>query len=168
MGDWNICLFVLCSLLLAGSASGGGQTSGTVCSSPVAQCNSSYSFKSYQLPFEIKEKLVFGKTYKSAPFYAVVLKSVRTNNTAECAFITEQQRLEAQTLLAGRKVFASRFSCSEELIVYTNVNQDFNFLAVYAGATMAEAKQILKKVNASRAYPQAYIRRMQVVLEYST
>ena len=40
-------------------------------------------------------------------------------------------------------------------ILYTNVNQQFNFLAVYAGTTQAEARQVLNKVKASNRYPQA-------------
>jgi hypothetical protein len=65
-------------------------------------------------------------------------------------------------------VFASRFSCPEELVLYTNVNQEFNFLAVYAGSTLAEAKQTFTKVKANGRFPQANIRKLQVVLEYST
>jgi len=157
--------FMLTSTALTGASQKQG---GTICAKPASSCSSSYSFAPYQLPFEIKHKLVFGKTYKSISFYAVVLKSVRTNTNPDCAFIPEEQRLQAQALFPDRKVFASRFSCPEELILYTNINQDFNFLAVYAGATLTEAKQALKKVKASGQYPQANLRRMQVVLEYST
>jgi len=146
----------------------GQRTNGGVCPNPESVCKSSYAFKPYQLPFGIQEKLVFGKTYKSVPFYAVVLQSVRTNTSADCSHITEEQRLETQSLFPDRKVFASRFSCPEELVLYTSVNQDFNFLAVYAGTTLAEAKQTLSKVNANGHFPQANIRKMQVVLEYST
>jgi len=76
--------------------------------------------------------------------------------------------LEVQALIPDRKVFASRVSCPEELILYSNVSQDVNFLAVYAGANFAEAKTTLKLVKATGRYRQAYIRRMQVVLEFST
>jgi|SRR5215510_11262680 len=155
-------------LTIVSSVSAWQQISGVVCPNPDTACQSTYSFKPYQLPFNIREKLVFGKTYKSVPFYAVVLQSVRTNTGADCSHATEEQRLEAQALFPDRKVFASRFSCPEELVLYTSVNQDFNFLAVYAGATLAEAKQTLSKVKATRRFPQANIRKMQVVLEYST
>jgi hypothetical protein len=144
------------------------QTSGVVCPNPDTPCQSTYSFKPYQLPFRISEKLVFGKTYKSAPFYAVVLQSVSNSSSTDCQHVSEEQRLEAQALFQDRKVFASRFSCPEELVLYTSVNQEFNFLAVYAGVTLAEAKQTLNKVKANGRYPQANIRKMQVVLEYST
>jgi hypothetical protein len=144
------------------------QTSGVVCPNSDTACHSAYSFKPYQLPFLIREKLVFGKTYKSAPFYAVVLQSVRNSGSTDCQHIGEEQRLEAQALFQDRKVFASRFSCPEELVLYTSVNQEFNFLAVYGGATLAEAKQTLNKAKATGRYPEANIRKMQVVVEYST
>lgn len=144
------------------------QTTGSVCSIPAAVCNSTYSFAAYQLPFRIKQKLVFGKTYKSVPFYAVVLKSVRADADTDCAYISESERLEVQATFPEHKVFASRFSCAEELVLYTNVNQQHNFLAVYAGTTAAEARRTLTKAKATGRYPQANIRRMQVVLEFST
>lgn len=147
---------------------GQAETPGSVCSIPAAACSSTYSFAAYQLPFRIKRKLVFGKTYKSGPFYSVVLKSVRANTDPDCTHISEKERLEAQALFPDRKVFASRFSCAEELVLYTNVDQDHNFLAVYAGTTAAEAKRTLTKAKAMGRYPQANIRRMEVVLEFST
>jgi len=156
------------ALTIVSPVSAGSQTSGVVCPQPDTACQSTYSFKPYQLPFRIREKLVFGKSYKSGPFYAVVLQSVRNSGSSDCQHISEEQRLEAQALFPDRKVFASRFSCPEELVLYTSVNQEFNFLAVYAGVTMAEAKQTLNKVQANGRYPQANIRKMQVVLEYST
>ena len=139
-----------------------------VCSRPAAQCQSSYSFASYQLPFTIKEKLVFGKSYKSQPFYAIVLKSVKAAADPDCSFISEADRLEAQAIWPDRKVFASRNFCPEELVVYENVDPNVNFLAVYAGTTLNEARRVLNQVKANGRYPQAYIKRTQVILEYST
>ena len=146
----------------------GQQRTGTICGNPATECSSSYSFSSYQLAFQIREKLVFGKTYKSLPVYAVILKSVKTSGAEDCVHVSEEERLEVQALITDRKVFASRVSCPEELILYSNVSQDVNFLAVYAGANFAEAKTTLKLVKATGRYRQAYIRRMQVVLEFST
>ena len=160
--------FIGVMVLSVAQVSGRRQTLGAVCSNAPSPCKSSYQFTSYQLPFEIKETLVFGRSYKSVPFYAVILQSVAANTAADCAHVSEKQRLDTQTLFADRKVFASRFSCAEELILYTNVNQQFNFLAVYAGTTKAEAREVLNKVKASNRYPQAQLRRMQVVLEFST
>jgi hypothetical protein len=161
-------LLILFLLLLPPSWVEGQAPTRGLCSQLSLKCSSTYEFSPYHLPFEIREKLIVGKTYKSAPFYAVVLKSVKASGSDDCGYISEEERLEVQKLFHDRKVFASRVSCPEELILYTNVNQDFNFLAVYAGASQSEARQMLKKIKALGRYPQSYIRRMQVVLEFST
>lgn len=145
-----------------------GQTQGTTCPNPSIKCNSTYPFAPYQLPFVIKEKLVFGKTYKSVLFYAVILKSVKTSEESDCAFVTEKERVAAQSEFAERKVFTSKHSCPEELVLYENVDPNFNFMAVYAGTTAATAKRMLSRVRITGRYPQAYIRQLRVVLEYST
>ena len=62
---------VIC-LLIPGTLP--AQMQGPLCHQPTLKCSSSYSFAPYQLPFVIKEKLVFGKSYQSEEFYAVVLK----------------------------------------------------------------------------------------------
>jgi hypothetical protein len=153
---------------LASNQNAVGQTPGTICANPSIRCVSTYSFASHQLPFVITEKLVFGKTYKSIVFYAVILKSVKASAEPDCAFITEAERVAAQADFADRKVFASKHSCPEELVFYESVAQSFNFMAVYAGTTAATAKRILSRVKASGRYPQAYIKQLRVVLEYST
>src|SRR5262245_18995826 len=91
------------------------QTNGAVCHQPAAQCPSSYSFGTYHLPFEIKQKLVFGKIYRSEEFYAVILKSVKAAGDPDCSFVSEEERLEAQSAFPTRKAFASHFNCPEEL-----------------------------------------------------
>ena len=160
-----LLIFTVASITTTGASQKEG---GRICENPASSCPSSYPFEPYQLAFEIKQKLVFGKRYRSVSFYAVILSSVRANGDPDCAHISEEQRLRAQALFPDRKVFASRFSCPEELVLYMNVNQDFNFLAVYAGDSMPEAKQVLNRVKASGRYPQANLRLMRVVLEYST
>ncbi len=144
------------------------QTNGMVCHQPSAQCSSSHSFAAYQLPFVIKEKLVFGKMYQSEEFYAVVLKSVKAVGDPDCTIVTEEERLEAQKLWPTRKVFASHLNCPEELVVYDNVDRNFNFLAVYAGKTLKEAQRVLTQIKANPRYSQLYLKRMRVILEYST
>jgi len=145
------------------------QSLGAVCSDPSAPCPTKYSFEVYQLTFKIKQELTFGRTYKSAFFYAVILESMPSQDEAgECSYIEESARLEAQALFPERKVFASHFECAEELILYTSVNQSFNFMAIYAGATRGEANKMLGRVRATGRFPAANIRRMQVVLEFST
>jgi hypothetical protein len=158
---------VIIALLLA-SVPTTAQTTGTLCHDPTGRCQSSYSFAPYQFPFTIKEKLIYGNTYKSQQFYAVILKSVKATGDPDCSFIDESERLEEQTRWQARKVFTSRFSCPEELILYENTNQSFNFLALYAGTTLNEARRVLNEVKTKGRYPQAYIKRTRVVVEYST
>ena len=156
------------SLLLALPGSLAAQTNGTVCHQPSAKCSTSHSFTAYQLPFVIKEKLVFGKLYRSEQFYAVILKSVKAAGEPECSCVSEEERLEAQGAFPTRKAFASHFNCPEELIGYENVDNEFNFLAVYAGKTLNEAQHVLRLVTSNPRYSTAYLKRMRVVLEYST
>jgi hypothetical protein len=145
-----------------------GQTPGSVCGSPASACDSTHTFTPYQLPFVIKEKLVFGKTYKSVPFYAVILKSVKAQSETDCSFVPEVERTAAQSQFSDQKVFASRYSCPEELVVYENTAQTFNFLAIYAGTTQTAAKRVLDRVKGTGRYPEAYIKKLRVMLEYST
>jgi hypothetical protein len=163
----TVRLFAALSLLFLGSTAK-AQRQMPICSRPNTQCQSSYTFTAYQLPFTIKEKLVFGKNYKSQPFYAIVLKSLKAAGDPDCSYISEAERLESQETWPDRKVFASHNSCPEELVAYENADPNFNFLAVYAGTTLNEARRVLSQIKASGRYPQAYIKRMRVILEYST
>lgn len=116
----------------------------------------------------IKEKLVFGKSYRSQQFYAVILKSVKAAGDPDCSFVSEEERLEAQSAFPTRKAFTSHFNCPEELIGYENVDNEFNFLAVYAGKSLNEAQRVLREVTSNPRYSQAYLKRTRVILEYST
>jgi hypothetical protein len=162
-------ILLVASLLLALPSTLIAQTrGGAVCYQPTVQCSASYSFAPYQLPFTIGEKLEFGKTYRSEEFYAIVLKSVKAVEDPDCSFVTEAERLEAQKLWPSRKVFASHLNCPEELILYENIDRNFNFLAVYAGKTLKEAQRVLTQIKAHPSYSQVYLKRMRVILEYST
>ena len=156
---------VIC-LLVPGSLP--AQMQGPLCHQPTVKCSSSYSFAPYQLPFVIKEKLVFGKSYQSEEFYAVVLKSVKSAGDPDCTIVAEEERLEAQKLWPTRKVFASHLNCPEELVLYENADRNFNFLAVYAGKTFKEAQRVLTQIKTNQRYSQVYLKRMRVILEYST
>jgi endonuclease V-like protein UPF0215 family len=46
-------------------------------------------------------------------------------------------------------------------LFYTNVAENQRIMAVYAGATLAEAKRVLTAVKASGKFPGANIRRMR-------
>ena len=143
------------------------QIPGTVCYQPNAACGSSHSFSSHQLPFVINEKLVFGKTYRSQQFYAVILKSVKIASDADCSEIAEAERVKTQSIWPTRKVFTSRYSCPEELVSYENTEPTVNFLAVYAGNSLSAARRVLSDAKA-KGHREAYIKRMRVVLDYST
>lgn len=120
-------------------------------------------FKPHELSFQTPNDGIARPEYRSEPFYAIILKTV------PACRVTEQERLAVQALLPGRKVFATRFGCDdnpEENIHYTNVNPAFGFIAVYAGATPAQASQVLARVKAMGRFPGANIRQMQAVLVY--
>jgi hypothetical protein len=132
-------------------------TPGKVRPDPANSC-SDQGFKPHELCFEIPKDEIARAEYLSEPFYAVILE------TTEPCKITEDERLQAQRLLPRGKVFSMRFYCEEnveENISYTNVNDKFGFLAVYAGLTMKEAKARLEEVKATGKFQGANIRKMQ-------
>src|SRR5947209_17624284 len=120
--------------------------SAILCPDPTVACPTSVEFKPYQLPFSVPADAVI---YETETFYAVILKSVRdASKGADCnVFVPETDRLAAQTLFPHNKVFASRCFESGDLY-YTNVAHDRQFMAVYAGHTLAEAKAMPAKVRA--------------------
>ena len=153
--------FVIALMLsLAGAAL--ADTQGKVQPNPNACSNA--DFKPHELCFETPKDGLARAEYLSEPFYAVILK------TAERCTIAEEERVQAQGLFPQSKVFSMRFQCDdniEENISYTNVNDKFGFLAVYAGATLKEANARLAEVKAAGRFPGANIRRMQARLVYT-
>jgi hypothetical protein len=120
-------------------------------------------FKPHELCFQTPQDGIARAEFLSESFYAIVLKS------AERCTITEDERIEVQTLFPRNKVFSMRFQCDddiEENISYTNVNDKFGFLAIYAGRTMKDAKAKLAEVKATGKFPGANIRKMQARLVY--
>jgi hypothetical protein len=120
-------------------------------------------FKPHQLPFELPKDGVARPEFRSAPFYAVILKTV-----ARCAPV-EKERAGIQKLFPKNKVFAPMFECGaepEDAIRYTNVNPEVGFIAVYAGQELAEAEDFLETVTILGLFPGANLRRMQAVLVY--
>jgi hypothetical protein len=78
-------------------------------------------------------------------------------------FIPEPERLAAQGLFTSNKVFTSR--CAEPgQVSYTNTSSKAQFMAVYAGMTMADANAMLARVKATGRFPGANIRRMRAVI----
>jgi hypothetical protein len=120
-------------------------------------------FKPHQLPFETPQDGVARDEFRSAPFFAVILKTV------ERCSVKEKERAEIQAQFPAQKVFAPLTSCDEDpedTIFYTNVNPKVGFIAVYAGDTEEQAQQFLAVVKQSGRFPGANLRRMQAVLGY--
>ena len=153
--------FVIAVMLsLAGIASAGAQ--GKVRPDPATSC-SDRGFKPHELCFETPKDEIARAEYLSEPFYAIILK------TAERCTISEKERLRTQGLFPRAKVFSMRFYCGENIeenISYTNVNDKFGFLAVYAGPGLKEANSRLAEVKATGRFPGANIRKMQARLVY--
>jgi hypothetical protein len=131
-----------------------------LCGNPKLPCKSFRPFEPFELQFRIAEKAVI---WDSELFYAVMLKSVNTPNDNCDVFVPERERLAAQVLFPDHKVFASR--CFEPGgISYTNTSSKVNFMAVYAGTTLAEANRMLATVQATGKFPSANIRRMRATV----
>jgi hypothetical protein len=129
----------------------------SICGDPAAACNTSATFQPFDLPFRLPEKAVI---YDTDLFYAVVLKSMSAPNDNCDIFVPESDRLAAQALFPDRKVFSSR--CAEPGgLSYTNTSPKAQFMAVYAGMTLADANRMLAAVKATGKFPGANIRRMR-------
>lgn len=158
------CCVIAVLLLMAVSFSGNhAQTKrgarpqkGKVCGDPTQACKSFATFEPNDLPFRIKEGAVI---WESEPFYAIILKSMLPANDDCDQFISEDERLAAQALFPNRKVFTSRCEGSGTLY-YTGVDGKYRFMAVYAGATKAEAARMLETVKATGKFNGANIRRL--------
>lgn len=137
---------------------------GQVCPNPGRPCAG--GFKPHELSFVLPRDSTARDEFRSQAFYAVILRSA-----PNCS-IPERERLAAQALFPGRKVFSQRFECeidqaaddAENGITYSNVARKTAFLAVYAGATREQALGVL--AAARRRFPSANLRRMQVILVY--
>ena len=127
-----------------------------VCGGPEMRCGQTPDvFKPYDLQFRLPRQAVI---YETEPFYAVILQSINAKRDCD-AHVSEDARLEAQSLFPKNKVFSDR--CPEAgSLYYTNTSADYRFMAVYAGRTRAEANRMLETVRATGKYPTANIRRM--------
>jgi hypothetical protein len=127
-----------------------------------------YTFKSNELAYELPAVMKPAMAYYSDYFYAIMLKSQKSkpfNPETPCeGFYTEEERLKIQEQFPNNKVFASRSGCDAE-VSYSNTNREYEFLAVYGGATMEEAKKFLKTVKATNLFDGPNIRQMQVIVK---
>ena len=129
-----------------------------VCGNPNVACRTNNQYEPHDLPILIPdpERVVI---WESEPFYAIILKSV--NARRDCnVHVPEGERLEAQQLFPNHKVFATR--CAEPgTLFYTNTNPNYNFMAVFAGTSRAEANRVLARVRATGRFPTANLRLMR-------
>jgi hypothetical protein len=128
-----------------------------ICFDPSVPCQTSVKFEAYDLPFQVPKGAVIWETVE---FYAVMLKSVSSADGDCERFVPEKERLSAQALFPNLKVFTSR-PCNPGGLFYTNVAPEQQFMAVYAGATRAQAEQSLQRVRGTGKFPGANIRRMR-------
>jgi len=87
--------------------------------------------------------------------------------SAPICSLADAERTRAQKVFPRAKVFLQRHFCEDfgDKVTYSNVNEKSGFVAVYAGDTEAAAQPLLALAKAS-GYPDANIRRMEVIVVY--
>lgn len=174
----NLFGFLLCVLILSGGLVVGAQTlrpvksakiSDEVCSDPRKPCHHrKKKFESWELSFHLPAKIKPNVPYKSSAFYAVIIKKYEDGcDELDVNSAVETERLRVQKLLPTRKVFAE-YSCPNmDAVGYDfagkmdKSRQRFlymDYIAVYAGETADEAKQLLAEL--SRKFPKAEVKKM--------
>jgi hypothetical protein len=146
-----------------------------ICPDPAKPCNhKEKQFDDWELSFKMPGKLKPNKTYYSAPFYALILKTYKLDDCDGGEYIeaVEKERKELQRSQPGRKVFAS-YDCPN----MGGVSYDFpgaydakrerslidNFLAIYAGETKEEADKLMGRMKGT--YPNAQLKQMKATFE---
>ena len=132
----------------------------SICGNPILPCKSAATFEPNDLPFRMPANAVI---YDTELFYAVILKSVNAPDDNCDLFVPESERLAAQALFPDHKVFSSR--CVEPgHLSYSNTSPKTQFMAVYAGTTLADANRVLTAVKATGKFPGANFRHMRAVM----
>lgn len=140
-----------------------------VCPEPNLPCqHAQKQFDEWELSFRMPKKLVPNKIYKSAPFYAVILRKIEEGcDDLDFNPTVETERLRIQKKIPSRKVFAE-YSCpnmsavnylfegkmdkSGERILY------MDYIAVYAGVDEKEGREIFDLLR--KDYPRAELKKM--------
>ena len=161
---------ILVAAFLIGNQTVTGQrrsstTHAAICGNPKLPCKTIATFPPNDLPFQVPRNAVIVDT---VPFYAIILQSMAVKNDNCDVFIPERDRLAAQASFPDHKVFSSRCTDPENLF-YADVSsrnaryfsETHRIMAVYAGTTIAEAKKMLARVQATGKFPGANIRRMR-------
>jgi len=175
----QICFLISCVvILLTGlvtvnaqktKTASSAKTSNAVCPDPKKPCHhAEKEFDDWELSFRLPAKIKANKTYKSAPFYAVILKKYDEGcDELDVNPIVEPERLRIQKKYPTRKVFAE-YSCPN----MNAVGYDFagkmdaagerflymDYIAIYAGTTLNEANQLLEKLRGE--FPNAEVKKM--------
>ena len=145
--------------------------SNAICHDPAKPCkHREKEFAEWELSFKLPAKIAANKTYSSAPFYAVLLKTYELAEDCdggEYIEAVEKERKELQNLQLERKVFASYGCPNMDAVGYDfeglwDKNRESvlisNFLAVYAGETKEEAETLRKQML--QEYPKATVKKM--------
>jgi hypothetical protein len=160
MRSYRLAWIAVAALLLAARPADVQAQVGRVCPDPARPCS---GFRAHDLSFVLPPGGTARAEARSVEFYAVILRS-----GPRCS-IPERQRAAAQRLFPGRKVFSQRFECDDDVennVSYSRVSPSLAFLAVYAGSTRRQANATLAAVARTGRYPDANLRRMQVVYNY--
>jgi hypothetical protein len=140
-----------------------------VCPDPASPCkHRDKEFGAWDMSFKLPTHIVPNKIYKSAPFYAIILKIDREGcEEFDYKPELENERLEIQKSYPNRKVFASYDCPNMDAVSYEfdgamdksgeryEISQ---FIAVYAGETMADATKLLEKTK--RDFPESVLKHM--------
>lgn len=168
-------LLLLSCMIVVTASTAVSQTANAVCPDPTKPCHHRQKkFDSWELTFRMPAKLVDNKTYSSAKFYAVIVKTYGLD--ADCGDndyleAAERDRKELQKKYPTQKVFGS-YMCPN----LSGVGYEFagkwdkthdsvlidNFIAVYAG-TKAEAERIQGELKAQ--FPDAMVKQMTASYE---
>lgn len=152
------------------------KASNAVCPDPAAPCDhKNKHFDDWELSFKMPAKLAANKPYNSAKFYGIILRSFEMQDDCdggEFVIAIEKERKTLQKRFPHQKVFASyecpnmgavdydfagKYDAKRETVLISN------FIAIYAGSTLADADTLLEKVKAD--YPDAVVKQMNAHYE---
>lgn len=160
---WTVLIVLCCAFPFGANAQrkNAKMKLGKICGNPQVKCRTGdVTFQPHEIPFELfsSRNTVIAE---SEPFYTIILKTVKLTPENNCEnAISEKERLDIQKLFPDHKVFALKCSDAGDLY-YTNVANNVNFIAVYAGKTLSEAKNFLKTVQATGKFKGANLRKTQ-------
>jgi hypothetical protein len=167
-----LCLGLLFGIFADGQthrATAMPKTSDEVCPDPQKPCHHrEKKFDVWELSFHLPAKIKPNVTYKSAAFYAVIIKKYE-GGCEEFDFNSkiEAERKRLQKFYPARKVFAD-YSCPNmDAVGYdfagkTDKSGDtilyMDYIAVYAGKTLTEANNLLEELRGR--FPKAEVKKM--------